>query len=117
MNPTIDSDDQAVIHVSWERTEAVPFERSGPLFQQVVDVAFSDLVLPAVASTSRSLAPIISWWALLYSFPMLARYFPRAWTHHLDLDRKTEAVVLETCLDVAPDAVPGHIARAISVCV
>ena len=39
------------------------------------------------AGDSPPPSPLMSWWLLLYSFSMLARYQPRKWTDLLNLDR------------------------------
>lgn len=50
--------------------------------------------------------PLMSWWLLLYSFSMLARYQPRKWTDALDIDRSPDAAALEYALAQALEVVP-----------
>lgn len=50
--------------------------------------------------------PLMSWWLLLYSFSMLARYQPRKWTDALDIDRSADAASLEYALNTALEVVP-----------
>lgn len=40
----------------------------------------------------------MSWWLLLYSFSILARYEPRRWMKLLDLDTSKVAVLLRYAL-------------------
>lgn len=60
--------------------------------------------------TPALLAPLMTWWVLLYGFSMLARYHPDAWVAMLDIDRNPWAIAVENALDAALDAVP-HLVR------
>lgn len=61
---------------------------------------------PTVQGNDAVLAPLLTWWAVLYAFSMLARYHPRAWTRMLDVDRSAIAVPLENVLRRGCSAVP-----------
>jgi YaaC-like protein len=47
-------------------------------------------------------SPLMTWWLLLYSFSILARYEPRRWVKLLDLDGSKVAVLLRYALEEAP---------------
>ncbi|SHN14533.1 YaaC family protein [Streptomyces yunnanensis] len=50
--------------------------------------------------------PLMSWWLILYSFSMLARYQPRKWSEALDVDKSPNAAALEYALDIALEVIP-----------
>ncbi|NUK49594.1 hypothetical protein HRW14_04655 [Streptomyces lunaelactis] len=50
--------------------------------------------------------PLMSWWLILYSFSMLARYQPRKWSEALDVDKSSSAAALEYALDIALEVIP-----------
>ncbi len=102
------------VGLTWERTRPVSWQESGFLYTSLLDVSDEELVLPVVGGNSEPIHPLATWLALLYSFSMLARYFPRAWTQLLDVDRSTEAVPIETLLEVSKEQVPMLIAQALS---
>jgi len=58
-------------------------------------------------------SPLMTWWLLLYSFSMLARYQPRKWTALLDLDKSRCAVSLQYALDTALSAIPHLVLEAL----
>ena len=66
----------------------------------------SGLVLPAVGNNLMAVAPVLTYWILLYSFSMLARYHPRTWALLLDIDRNEDAVPIELVLKSAIDELP-----------
>ncbi|WP_412775475.1 YaaC family protein [Streptomyces mirabilis] len=51
---------------------------------------------PAFQLAKSPPSPLMSWWLLLYSFSMLARYEPRKWTDALDIDKSPDAAALES---------------------
>jgi len=57
--------------------------------------------------------PLMSWWLLLYSFSMLARYQPRKWMELLDVDKSEIAVGLQFSLELAMTIVPHLILEAL----
>ncbi|WP_030740403.1 hypothetical protein [Streptomyces sp. NRRL S-31] len=61
---------------------------------------------PALEPTKAPPTPLMSWWLLLYSFSMLARYQPRKWTDALDIDKSPDAAALEYALDTALEVIP-----------
>ena len=58
-------------------------------------------------------SPLMTWWLLLYSFSMLARYQPRKWVRLLDLDKPGCAASLQLCLEVALSAIPHLVLEAL----
>lgn len=68
---------------------------------------------PAVdAAKSAAPSPLMTWWLLLYSFSILARYEPRRWAKLLDLDSSDVAAVLQYALEEALAAVPQLVLEA-----
>ena len=59
----------------------------------------STWVIPAVGDNSRPMNPLITWWAVLYTLSMLARYKPNNWTRMLDIDVSPDAPAIEYMLD------------------
>jgi hypothetical protein len=58
-------------------------------------------------------SPLMTWWLLLYSFSVLARYQPRKWMQLLDLDKAETAVPLQYALEVALSVVPHLVLEAL----
>ena len=58
-------------------------------------------------------SPLMTWWLLLYSFSILARYEPRKWTQLLALDKTQTAVLLQYALAEALAAVPQLVLEAL----
>jgi hypothetical protein len=48
----------------------------------------------------------MTWWAMLYTFSVLSRYYPREWAAALNIDKSEAAALLEYCLELALDVVP-----------
>jgi hypothetical protein len=67
--------------------------------------------LDAVGSVPPS--PLMTWWLLLYSFSILARYEPRRWVKLLDFDKTETAVLLQYALTQALTAVPHLVLEAL----
>jgi len=57
--------------------------------------------------------PLMTWWLLLYSFSMLARYFPEQWVAMLDLDESQYAVSLQYACEAALTAIPHLVTEAL----
>lgn len=69
---------------------------------------------PAVdAAKSLPPSPLMTWWLLLYSFSVLARYEPRRWAKLLDLDSSKVAAVLQYAVEEALAAVPHLMLEAL----
>jgi hypothetical protein len=68
---------------------------------------------PAVAP-GTVLSPLMTWWALLYSLSMVARYEPDAWVGLLDVDRSELAVPLEGLLKAGLEVVPHLVLDALT---
>jgi len=58
-------------------------------------------------------SPLMTWWLLLYSFSILARYEPRRWVKLLDRDNSKVAVLLRYALEEALTAVPQLVLEAL----
>lgn len=56
--------------------------------------------------------PFTLWWAVLYTFSMLARYAPSEWRRMIDVDSSTSAVRIEQILSASVHSVP---AMAVSI--
>jgi hypothetical protein len=71
-------------------------------------------VRPSVEGEGKSApSPLMTWWLLLYSFSVLARYQPRKWTRLLDLDTPGYAASLQFCLEAALSAIPHLVLEAL----
>lgn len=68
---------------------------------------------PAVGANTRSMHPLMSWWAVLFTLSMLARYQPAEWARHIDVDSSPQAVAIEELLTAAIGIVPRLVAQAI----
>ncbi len=71
-------------------------------------------VFPAVGGNTHSVHPLITWWLILFSLSMLARYHPRIWLRAIDLDNSTIAVPLRLLLDRAGSTVRELLALEIA---
>jgi hypothetical protein len=58
-------------------------------------------MIPSIAGNDKPLAPIVTWWAVLYVLSMLSRYQPSAWTTMLDIDKSPDAPAVEYLMDEA----------------
>jgi hypothetical protein len=70
-------------------------------------------LFPAAGTASRSLHPLMAWWAVLFTLSMLARYQPADWAGHINIDDSRHAVAVESLLKRAISRVPALIAEAI----
>jgi hypothetical protein len=69
---------------------------------------------PGVGADARvPPSPLMTWWLLLYSFSILARYEPRRWAQLLDLDSSGAAVLIEYALNEALTVVPHLVLEAL----
>lgn len=68
---------------------------------------------PELGNSGRSAHPLMTWWAVLFTLSILARYQPAEWAQHIDVDHSRYAVPLENLLKRAIDVVPRLIAEAI----
>ena len=58
-------------------------------------------------------SPLMTWWLLLYSFSIIARYQPRKWAALLDLDKSEHAVNIQYALEAALSALPHLVLDAL----
>jgi len=88
------------------------------------DIAFFDTIAPQhryrherflrpSIEGSPPPSPLMTWWLLLYTFSMLARYQPRKWVSSLDMDRSNVAAVINHALDQAIETVPHLVLEAL----
>ncbi|MFN2587311.1 MAG: YaaC family protein [Actinomycetota bacterium] len=74
-------------------------------------------LIPKVEGSSDVLSPLVTWYALLFGFSILARYEPDTWLHALDI-RQRHAVAIEAALEEAAAALPElvwkHIATKVA---
>jgi hypothetical protein len=75
----------------------------------------SDRYLRPGVGADRGVAPspLMTWWLLLYSFSILARYEPRRWAQLLDLDSSRAAVLIEYALNEALAMIPHLVLEAL----
>lgn len=68
---------------------------------------------PSLSDGQAPPSPLITWWLLLYSFSMYARYRPAEWIDLLDTDKSKHAVALEFALHAALDVIPHLVLEAL----
>lgn len=70
---------------------------------------------PAVgdAGQGRGLHPLMSWWAVLHTLSMLARYQPAEWAEQIDVDGSSYAAPVESLLKRAMQVVPRLVRETI----
>lgn len=91
-------------------------ERATPLVMgfHLSDVTFHlghHYVMPSAGNSTQVLQPLMTWWLVLFSFSMLARYHPKQWTETLTLQTSKSASQVEHLLDLAVSVVPEMVAR------
>jgi len=101
--------------------EATPSGR-GPIF----DVKEPDLAAPeyrvrerrwlrpSIENDADPPSPLMTWWAVLFTLSMLARYHPVSWVEALNLNTSRVAVTFERVLRKAVDAVPQLVFEALA---
>lgn len=62
---------------------------------------------------SQPPSPLMTWWAILYTFSMLSRYRPREWAAALNIDKSPSAYLLEYSLEQALDVIPHLVMDAL----
>ncbi|WP_246571682.1 YaaC family protein [Streptomyces tauricus] len=67
-------------------------------------------LIPAVGNNTAGLHPLMTWWAVLHTLSMLARYEPAQWSKHINVDGSRHAVPLESLLEKAINTLPNLIA-------
>lgn len=71
-------------------------------------------LFPSAGGMSRSMHPLMAWWAVLFTLSMLARYQPAEWAGHVDVDASPHAVPIERLLARAISVIPELVAEAIT---
>ena len=114
------SDDKWEVAVRWPAQDASKnmsgeelkafFDKIAPEYRYRSD----RFLRPALgADGSKPPSPLMTWWLLLYSFSILARYQPRRWVKLLDFDETETAVCLQYALAQALTAVPHLVIEAL----
>jgi hypothetical protein len=101
----------------------LPQDESGARSEEEMNAIFDEIAPQYRYSTDRYIrpsiegepapSPLMTWWLLLYSFSILARYQPRKWTDLLNLDKPGCATELEYALQTALSAIPQLVLEAL----
>ncbi|MBG6185197.1 hypothetical protein IWX65_003176 [Arthrobacter sp. CAN_A214] len=91
-------------HDDGTRTDEALFTSSRGI--QLRKLRNDTVLMPACNDGSKALDPLLTWWVLLYTLSMVTRYEPVIWTRIIDVNRSPIAVLLETALSKALEAVP-----------
>jgi hypothetical protein len=113
---TIDSDERVSLQMHWSASDGTnlpPFVRDDYVLSLAKRHAGSAYFFPEISSAGARIAPLMAWWAVLFSLSMIARYNPSTWTQHLDINTSRYAYPVERLLDDALLTVPSLIAEAI----
>lgn len=70
---------------------------------------------PYLPLGTRPPSLLMTWWAVLFTLSMLARYHPVQWVEALDPDQSSEAVLLAWTMEMALEVVPQLVLEAIQV--
>ncbi|MDQ7907659.1 hypothetical protein RB614_24360 [Phytohabitans sp. ZYX-F-186] len=70
-------------------------------------------LIPAVGTNTRGLHPLMSWWAVLHTLSMFARYEPSDWARCIAVASSPFAVPIEELLTTAINVAPRLVAAAI----
>ena len=70
-------------------------------------------LFPRAGDTGPSMHPLMTWWAVLFTLSMLARYQPAEWAAHINVDDSPHAVPIERLLARAISTIPELVAEAI----
>jgi hypothetical protein len=68
---------------------------------------------PGLGMSINVLTPLMTWWAFIFAFSILARYHPADWVKTLNLDASVLAAPIEAALDEALTAVPHLVLEAL----
>jgi hypothetical protein len=108
------------IDVAWLDSQdpgGFPTERSKEFFDRIAPehrYREDRFLRPAIdADGSAPPSPLMTWWLLLYSFSILARYEPRNWAKILDVDKTRTAVQVQYALTEALTVVPQLVIGAL----
>ncbi|RKR76365.1 YaaC family protein [Frondihabitans australicus] len=103
------------INLAVQRRDEIKMARSGYTYIPVGTQRYRshDLVFPQLSPDDQAFAPLMSWWLILYSFSMIARYAPNDWTQTLSLSNSPIASKVEFLLDAALEVVPDLISEAL----
>jgi hypothetical protein len=71
-------------------------------------------LIPALTSRGRVTEPILTWWLVLFTLSILARYHPDLWSRLLDYNRSEVAATIAHGLDEALVVVPHLVLEVVS---
>jgi len=72
-------------------------------------------LFPATVAGAEPLHPLMTWWAVLYTLSMLARYQPAEWARWIDINHSEYANAVEHLLGEAQNVVPEIILTTLSI--
>jgi hypothetical protein len=105
-----------VIRLAWGGDDRIEGVTQTQWTLQQLDVVYADkpsdaggVVLPSVGGNAEAQKQLVTWWLVLYSLSMMARYYPTIWTRLLDVDSSKLAVPFDHLISVARAKVPGLI--------
>jgi hypothetical protein len=88
-------------HVAWPAA-GLGFEGAAPAYRRE-DYHW---LRPGLTVTRETPTPLITWWLVLFTLSMIARYHPVAWVTALDPDQSPMATLLERVMEEGLSAVP-----------
>lgn len=97
---------RAIMHWETGIDRATAEQRYARLLEFVTPYNDDLYLTPVIGGNTEPMHPLMSWWALLFTLSMLARYQPGDWTAMIDVNASPHAVPLEALLDAALVAVP-----------
>jgi hypothetical protein len=118
ISPPDSPGDKWAVDVRWPAQDAskdMSVEELGVFFDNIAPAYRyrSDRYLRPAIDGNTPPSSLMTWWLLLYSFSILARYEPRRWTKLLDPDKTETAVLLQYALAEALTAVPHLVLEAL----
>jgi YaaC-like Protein len=63
-------------------------------------------VLPSVGGSGKPSHPLVTWWAVLFSLSMIARYVPDGWGEIISVNVSPAATAVESLLSQAATGLP-----------
>jgi hypothetical protein len=103
--------------MSWglEDKRVLTQDDQATIFAKVLRGSWGDAtyLLPELVAGAGPMHPLLTWWAVLYSLSMLARYSPDRWIDSIATDSSPYAVAIEQVLDRAIQVCPELIVSSI----
>lgn len=104
---------QRCVNVIWSGIGSARIDEIAPQYGGVYRGMDVRLLRPTVPSGDY-LSPLMLWWVLLFGLSTIARYDPETWVAELAVNETSNAVALETALDLAVQAVPELIVQGLA---